>query len=392
MTTCRKVTLMFKKFIFIYQDRTLIGVQTRSPQRLPSFLEVRDDNTTYTHRIRRDRPREDAQDVQCIECIKIVPVYSPTELEIGDHVVFINRIYEHHGIITNKGDGCKFEVAEATNTALGLAGAVSTSKVCVNKANLVRSWKEIDFLRNNIGVVEYRHRKFKKRRTAARARKYCDSNSNKFKYNLFTNNCEHFATFCVMGTCYSLQVKKLEFRILSFLSSTIFRLECELERNEKQFEKKIICNECYKINKTLMSVQTIKINREKDVKQGDIIMYPLHGHWHHAVVLEKKAHRPNKVVCSIAHYTFSVLRRKIEKEDIDIQFRGNFYKLNYTEPEFEVYDPEDVVKRAQSRIGEQNFVFFTNESSHYTRWCKLKPWKSEMGIFNLASLQYHRKE
>jgi hypothetical protein len=44
--------------------------------------------------------------------------------------------------------------------------------------------------------------------------------------------------------------------------------------------------------------------------------------------------------------------------------------------EFNVFPPEKVVKRAWRRIGEQMFAFFTNDSSQFSRWCKLKLQKS----------------
>jgi hypothetical protein len=43
---------------------------------------------------------------------------------------------------------------------------------------------------------------------------------------------------------------------------------------------------------------------------------------------------------------------------------------------FNVFPPEEVVERARSRIGEQMFAFFTNDSSKFSRWCKLKLTKS----------------
>ena len=38
----------------------------------------------------------------------------------------------------------------------------------------------------------------------------------------------------------------------------------------------------------------------------------------------------------------------------------------------EVYEQEEVVQRARSRVREQNFNTFINRSSHLAKWCKIK--------------------
>jgi hypothetical protein len=38
----------------------------------------------------------------------------------------------------------------------------------------------------------------------------------------------------------------------------------------------------------------------------------------------------------------------------------------------EVYEPEEVVQRAKSKAAEKRFSVFTNRSSHFTKWCKIK--------------------
>lgn len=90
---------------------------------------------------------------------------------------------------------------------------------------------------------------------------------------------------------------------------------------------------------------------------------------HEAVVLEKIQSTQNTVVCSIAHYAFCgpISHRTIMEERKEIGLNGSCFKLDYGPPHYDVYSPEEVVKRARQRIGEQLFVFFSNDSSHFFR-------------------------
>jgi hypothetical protein len=38
----------------------------------------------------------------------------------------------------------------------------------------------------------------------------------------------------------------------------------------------------------------------------------------------------------------------------------------------EVYERDEVVRRAEERVGEQKFNMVTNRSSHLAKWCKIK--------------------
>lgn len=176
----------------------------------------------------------------------------------------------------------------------------------------------------------------------------------------------------------SLQIDTFEFRILD-LCRTKSELDWELQRNEEQLEMEIICKPCYEMNKTLLSVTPIRIDSKNDVQQGDIIKFPCDDCWEDAVVLRTNNPTKKTLDCVIAHYTLcassSYQTKTIMTENKTIQF-GEVYKLNYESSEFEVYEPKVVVRRAQSRVGEQKFASFSNESSHFTRWCKLKVWKS----------------
>lgn len=128
------------------------------------------------------------------------------------------------------------------------------------------------------------------------------------------------------------------------------------------------------MNQKLLDVPIRQILNVQDILKGDIIRYSYWNLWHEAVVLEISEEMPSCVKCFIAHYAFCgpFSHRTIIKELVSITFDGAYSKLEYEPPAFHVYDPNTVVRRAESRLNEQMFVFFSNDSSHFARWCKLK--------------------
>lgn len=87
------------------------------------------------------------------------------------------------------------------------------------------------------------------------------------------------------------------------------------------------------------------------------------------MVLEKIQSTKNSVVCSIADYAFCgpIYHLTIMEERKEIGLDGSCFKLDYGPPHYDVYSPEEVVKRARLRIGKQLFVLFSNDSSHFVR-------------------------
>lgn len=360
------------------------------------------------------KPEENTAGIQvnagkfrCIECVKVVPVFSSDEIEAGDHIVFFGAVYDHHAIITAKlQHGKSFEITEATNTVTG--AVLGILKILRSKATILSSTKKIEFTKQKICVVVYK-RRFSKEETVRRALDFCkEAKNGKYEYDLFGNNCEHFATYCVTGQTFSVQVLKIKLTLDLFFNSALekeksgkygydlffnncedltycvtgqtFAISDELKRNEKEYKYDLICRECLEMNKNLLQVKAIPITSDEYVQQGDIIRYLYLELTHDAVVLDKRHDQSTKnaVVCSIAHYAFCGVgsHRTIKKENKVIELDGSCLKLDYCPPSYEVYSPEEVVNRAKQRIGEQWFVFFSNDSSHFARWCKLRLWRS----------------
>lgn len=336
-----------------------------------------------------DDERIDEKKAKCIECVKIVPVISINNLEPGDHIVFRNVNYDHHGIITSiKGSG-SLEIIEVTNTSAGVssvevtntyAGAssgISSSSLPISaksKANIQRNTITLNFKEENIALVYYKTR-LEKDRTVERAKHYAKENSS-FNYHLFSNNCEHFATYCVTGHRFSLQVSKFKLVFGMLLRTGFSGISNEEKRNEVLHERQLICDSCFEHNKHLLNVDVAPIKSAEDVKEGDIVRFSYYHLLHDAVVLENEGLSSNKsaVILSIAHYAFCGINehRTIKREKKEFRLDGSCVNVLYTSSKFSLYHPTFVVKRAEDRIGEQFFVFFSNDSSHFARWCKLR--------------------
>lgn len=309
---------------------------------------------------------------QCIECVNIVQVFSSDEIENGDHIVFRKAMYDHHGIIVSKcRGGMDFWIAEATNSYFGASLGILSSLSLRSKAKISITLKTIDFHKEHIGVVKY-EQPFSKTKTIKRAISLFKDD--KFKYNLLSNNCEHFATSCVTGKTISVQVNKFHLtrKLLFKLEEGI--LSNEKNRNEQLHDHGLLCRNCFEKNVHLLDVNTVEVEKADDIEKGDIIRYKYYGLWHEAVVLEKLDTTERSVALSIAHYAFCGVRshRTIIAEDKKFMFSGNWSKLDYAAPKYDTYPPDIVVDRARERIKEQFFAFFSNDSSHFVRWCKLK--------------------
>lgn len=306
---------------------------------------------------------------QCIKCVKVVSATSSSDIEAGDHVVVRKPMYDHHLIIISKCRGKNnFEIAEATNSFLG---AVSSS--FKGKSAVAITMRTFDFEKDSIGVVVY-NKRLPKSETVELALYLQEAIHKDFKYNLLKYNCEHFATYCVTGEKFSGQVIKVKATTSLFWKSRFDGIGNESLRNDELFSRGLLCSECYETSIDNLDVNVVEIKSESDIQTGDIIQYRYWRLWHDAVVLSKIKATKSTVVLSIAHYAFCgpMSYRTIREEVVTFRLNGSCRRLDYTFPKFRVYPPEEVVKHALSRIGEQLFVFFSNDSSHFARWCKLK--------------------
>ncbi len=111
----------------------------------------------------------------------------------GD-VLSVNRgLYKHYGVYIGND--------EVVHFSGGAENELSAERACIRKTSLeeFRGDGEIEIEANNCGAFSHEE-------TAARAR--AAVGSEKGKYDLAWNNCEHFANWCRYGKKRSLQVER----------------------------------------------------------------------------------------------------------------------------------------------------------------------------------------
>ncbi|VDI32429.1 Hypothetical predicted protein, partial [Mytilus galloprovincialis] len=322
----------------------------------------------------------------CMECVKPLQVYSKDDIQAGDHIAFPGRIYDHHAIVvdvdTNTGtdNEIEIEIVHATNTAA--KATFASFHPFGNKARLKKVKQRVNFKDKKVVVYKYssKIKLFLPHIIAERAKSEANADlkggKGKFKYNLFKNNCEHFATWCVTGGKRSLQERKFSMVFWMFLRSGFQGISDENERNEKEYENGMLCFSCYERNKTVLDVEKRHIFKKTDVKIGDIITYSYYNLWHNAVVLDVNGMEDNYTTCDIAHYAYCgpFKHHTIVKEKLLIPFDGSIKVIIYPS-NFNTYTAQEVVERAEERLNEQEFAYFSNDSSQFARWCKLKLYK-----------------
>lgn len=272
-------------------------------------------------------------------------------------MVFHRVLYDHHGILIKKREG-HFQVVEAAKTDPGSKASLMSG----GKVKLKLSWHKIDSKKGGVSVASYLGRTISKPDTALRAlRLYNKSTTDPafYQYHLFSNNCEHFATFCATKTMYSLQVADFVSRALpSYVEARLrFRIMGENEQS-----KNYICIPCD------------NIESKDDVEKGDVIEYFENDIWHHALVIDTLRHTSNDVSCSVAHCEScaSSSGKKITQEDIVIPFKKLFYKLNFESSGFDIHGPDDAVKIAREKNTRHMAKSLKNACSQFPIWCKLK--------------------
>lgn len=229
----------------------------------------------------------------------------------------------------------------------------------------------MNFKTEKIALVYYRNR-LSRTKTVNRAVHYASTIS--FRYNLFSNNCEHFATYCATGHKLSLQVLQFKLSVKLVWRYGRNAVGIEKARYELLHDSKFICDSCYRIYEFLLSVETIPIMAAQDINSGDIIRFSYYTLLHDAVVINKKRYTEEVVILTIAHYAFCGLKehRTIVEEEKKFNLDGTSFKVDYKSPRFKIRHSQTVVNHAKARVGEKFFNSWTFNSSHFARWCKLQ--------------------
>ena len=126
------------------------------------------------------------------------------DIQRGDHICFSRLAYSHHAIVESV-DKCSGEanIIEYTNTSAGFIEDHFRLRKNPGKAEVVEGKIKFD---TNEHVYVIKHTScFDPDTVVSRAK----SQRKKREYNVFTNNCEHFALWCKTGISSSDQVNKV---------------------------------------------------------------------------------------------------------------------------------------------------------------------------------------
>lgn len=113
---------------------------------------------------------------------------APCHYQPGDHLVSHRGWYTHHGIYLGNGNVIHYS---------GLADGLTAGPICETSLT--------EFENGYGSSRRHHHRPLPPAQIIARARSRLGEDS----YNLLTNNCEHFAYWCVTGQHHSRQIGKV---------------------------------------------------------------------------------------------------------------------------------------------------------------------------------------
>lgn len=178
-----------------------------------------------------------------------------------------------------------------------------------------------------------------------------------------TNTIYLQTTVCILQLSV-LQEKCLQVaKYVSYVSNVFPRLSLESEL-KRQCMTYMICTPC---------IKTVKITNQKNVKEGDIIMYLEHGVRHYGVVLKIKKLTNTPVSCTVTYTTSYANKSRglVETDHMTFRFKDALHKLDFTSSKCKVYHFKYVVKRARKLIGVEMHEFFIKQCSSFPIWCKL---------------------
>lgn len=177
---------------------------------LPNLPVLREDDGTAFDESISSVHNDSRSVIGCASCSKSVPVKDTETFMRGQHISFtrLGGIYEHHAIVTSV-------VRKISTTVVELE--LIHFKKENKKIKVSRETKMYNLVKEKINVTEYEHCKYTEEEIVQRAENVLQRNArgeSPFQsYNILTRNCEHFATWCVVGEGTSLQVETLREKI-----------------------------------------------------------------------------------------------------------------------------------------------------------------------------------
>ncbi|KAL4236894.1 hypothetical protein ACF0H5_005280 [Mactra antiquata] len=153
----------------------------------------------------------------CANCSKEVRIDDVSQIKVGQHLSMpggklrLRHFYKHHAIVKEIGPISSM-VAE-----LKLIHFYSEN----DRLKIVETTKEFDLRNDDLHYIKYEHPRYEPDVIVSRAEDILERSKSKdspFKtYNLLSRNCEHFATWCVVGEGECLQVQGYRQQIIDGL-------------------------------------------------------------------------------------------------------------------------------------------------------------------------------
>ncbi|CAC5385352.1 unnamed protein product [Mytilus coruscus] len=358
------------------------GIKSKR-DRLSGGVPDDDTDSNNLHTSLQSIKHEESETVRsCMDCIKPIQVKTWKEILRGDHIILSRSFYDHHAIVVrviepedDNSDKIDLELIHQTNSPMGAVWDKIRPKGTL--AKLQRKIETVNLKTDIVMICKYwgSIKPSTPEEVVKRSIGALQVDQEEFRYDIIDNNCEHFASWCVTGTRLSVQIRKVRIVLKIFfkLRKGFRGLSDELLRNQVEYEHGMLCKMCFERNKKMLSVTKMKVLQKDDIQKGDIILYSYFRLLHCSVVLDVLSRKEKYIKCEIAHYAFKgpFTQKKIQSDILKVPFNGSVSVFDYSS-EFKTYDPEEVVCRARERIGEQMFSYFSNDSSHFARWCKLK--------------------
>ena len=138
-------------------------------------------------------------------------------------------------------------------------------------------------------------------------------------------------------------------------------------------------------NKSLNTLPTVSVRSMNNLSPGDAIRFRYCGLPHEAVLV--RIAQAEDITLNVIHYNYAGIIGTREVVNEEMGSDENMHIHDYGN--VEVYERDEVVRRAKERIGEHKFNMFTNRSSHLAKWCKIKTKRTEKSeIMEVHTIMY----
>ncbi|XP_052073066.1 uncharacterized protein LOC127711155 [Mytilus californianus] len=181
-----------------------------------------DPDSDLENAINQLKGNENYHDKSCSNCSNQRKVMNVSSFKKGQHILMpgqystiyvdlkrrLKRAYDHHAIIK--------DIKSTMGTCITMVLIHFTYNN--GKIGVYEETKEFDLREKDISIVDYIFPRYKPDRIIARAESILSLRDKFKKYNLLTCNCEHFATWCVVGEGESFQVQSLRQKIMDVVA------------------------------------------------------------------------------------------------------------------------------------------------------------------------------